>query len=288
MKLLSDARHLLHRAGIDVTRWPHRPDDGVIDWALSEVLQSRGINCVIDVGGNRGHFAQRLRELGYAGRIVSFEPSPTVLPVIRAAAERDQDWIVRPVGLSSKPGEAELRLHKGPELDSLLDALPGVVEQLPIMAETGTATIVMSTLAAEFPKVIAGIAEPRVLLKSDTQGYDAEVLRGAGDDGLPPAVLAVMVELAAQPIYYDQPAMTTVMELVMSDGFTPVAFEPFFQSSDGLRMVELDALFMRPADGRPDWGRPRAASAPHGHSGHPAALLIRIRITAQFLSTAFY
>jgi FkbM family methyltransferase len=276
MKLLSDARHLLHRAGIDVTRWPHRPEDGVIDWALSEVLHTRDINCVIDVGGNRGRYAQRLRELGYTGRIVSFEPSPTVLPVIQAAAERDPEWTVRPVALSSKPGEAELRLHKGPELDSLLDALPGVVDQVPIMAATGTATIVLSTLAAEFPEVIAGIAEPRVLLKSDTQGYDAEVLRGAGEDGLPPAVLAVMVELAAQPIYYGQPAMTTVMEMVMTDGFTPVAFEPFFQSSDGLRMVELDALFMRPAGRGPDWGRPRESRAAHGHSGHPATLLIPI------------
>jgi len=94
----------------------------VIDWALDEVLRSRGVNCVIDVGGNRGQFARRLRTLGYTGRIVSFEPSPTTLPVISAAAARDPDWTVRPVALSSQPGEAKLRLHEGPELDSLLDA----------------------------------------------------------------------------------------------------------------------------------------------------------------------
>jgi hypothetical protein len=115
-----------------------------------------------------------------------------------------------------------------------------------------------------------------VLLKSDTQGYDAEVLRGAGEDGLPATVLAVMVELAAQPIYHGQPTMTSVMEMVMTDGFTPVAFEPFFQSSDGLRMVELDALFLRPAGRGPDWGRPRESPAAHGHSSRSAALLIRI------------
>ena len=122
----------------------------MIHWALAEVIRSRGINCVIDVGGNRGQTARRMRSLGYTGRIVSFEPSPTVLPVISAAAARDPDWIVRPVALSSQPGKAELRLHKGPELDSLLDALPGVVEQIPIMEETGTATITLSTLADEF------------------------------------------------------------------------------------------------------------------------------------------
>jgi len=119
MRLLTGARSLVHRAGIDITRWPHRPEDGVIDWALDEVLRSRGVNCVIDVGGNRGQFARRLRTLGYTGRMVSFEPSPTTLPVISAAAARDPDWIVRPVALSSQSGEAELRLHEGPELDAL-------------------------------------------------------------------------------------------------------------------------------------------------------------------------
>jgi hypothetical protein len=102
---------------------------------------------------------------------------------------------------------------------------------------------------------VAGIAEPRVLLKSDTQGHDMEVLRGAGEKGLDPAVLAVLVELVAQPIYSGQPAMSAVIDVIMNDGFSVVAFEPLFESSDGLRPVELDGLFMRPAPvDSPDWG----------------------------------
>ena len=225
MKLLTDTRHLLNRVGIDVTRWPHRPEAGVIDWALAEIIRSRGINCIIDVGGNRGQSAQRMRTLGYTGRIVSFEPSPTVLPDIRAAAAKDPDWTVRPVGLSSKPGQAELRLHKWAELDSLLDSLPGVTDQIPLMEGTGSATITLSTLEDEFPGVVAGIREPRVVIKCDTQGHDDEVLRGAGSKGLDEAVAAVLVELWAQPIYDGQAPMTTVMDLIMNDGFTPVAFE---------------------------------------------------------------
>jgi FkbM family methyltransferase len=254
MKLLAKARRLVRRAGIDVAPWPHRPEDGVIDWGLAAVMRSRGINCVIDVGGNRGQFARRLRALGYSGRIVSFEPSPTVLPLIQAAAERDPQWTVRPVALSGQPGHAELRLHKEPQLDSMLNALPGVTNDIPLMEEVGTATITLSTLEAEFPEIIAGIDEPKVLLKSDTQGHDVEVLRGAGAKGLDPAVVAVLVELAPLPVYSGQPAMTTVMERIMADGFDAVAFEPLFESSDGLRMVELDALFMRSAQDRPDWG----------------------------------
>lgn len=262
-------RNLMHRAGFNITRWPpHRPDDGVADWALEAVLRTREINCVIDVGGNLGHFGERLRALGYRGRIVSFEPSPSTLPVITAAAAKDGRWEVRPVGLSSAPGTAELRLHEGPELDSLLTAIPGVVDQIPIMAETGTVTVSLSTLATEFPSIVAGIDSPRVLLKSDTQGHDAAVLRGAG--GLPPEVVAVLVELAGQPIYTDQPKMTEVMDILLDDGFTPVAFQPLFVSPDGLRVVEFDGMFMRSAIGRPAWGQSFLAAATDAASPAPA------------------
>jgi FkbM family methyltransferase len=249
MRLPGSVRYLVRRAGFDVVRWPRRPDD-VLDWALAEVLRSRDVNCVIDVGGNRGNFGRLVRALGYTGRIVSFEPSPSTLPALRAVAARDAQWEVRPIGLSAEPGTAELRLHKGPELDSLLTALPGVVDQIPIIAEIGTAEVTLSTLAIEYPRIVKGIDEPRILLKSDTQGHDAEVLLGA--NGLPPEVVAVLVELSAQPIYAGQPRMTKVMDILLDDGFSPVAFQPLFRSSDGLRIVELDGLFMRPAPGLPD------------------------------------
>jgi FkbM family methyltransferase len=241
----------VRRAGFDVVRWPRRPDD-VLDWALDAVLRSRDINCVIDVGGNRGNFGQLVRALGYTGRIVSFEPSPSTLPALSAVAARDAQWEVRRIGLSAEPGTAELILHKGSELDSLLSALPGVVDQLPIIAEVGTATVTLSTLEIEYPSIVSGIQAPRVLLKSDTQGHDAEVLLGA--KGLPPEVVAALVELSAQPIYDGQPRMTKVMDILLDDGFNPVAFQPLFSSSDGLRMVELDGLFMRSASDLPDWG----------------------------------
>jgi hypothetical protein len=64
----------------------------------------------------------------------------------------------------------------------------------------------------------------------------------------------VLVELVALPFYDGQRAMTTVLDLIMNNGFAAVAFEPLFESSDGLRMVELDALFMRPQADSPDWG----------------------------------
>jgi FkbM family methyltransferase len=250
----------MNRAGIDITRWPRRPDDDALAWFLDRVIRLHKINCVLDVGGNRGDFGLLVRSLGYTGRIVSFEPSPTVLPALNAVAERDGSWKVRPVGLSSESGTAELHLHKGPEVDSLLVQVPGIADRVPLFKEIGSATITLSTLAAEYAEAVAGLDEPRVLLKCDTQGHDLDVLKGA--HGLPREIVAVLVELAAQFVYQGQPRMTRVMDLLLDEGLAPVTFQPVNRSDDTLRMVEADGLFMRSTPDTSDWVPSTEASEP--------------------------
>jgi FkbM family methyltransferase len=242
-------REPLRRAGIDVGRWPRRPDDDVLGWALAAVLSARQVNCVLDVGANRGQFGRQLRSLGYAGRIVSFEPSPAVFPDLSAVAARDGQWKARPVALGAKPGEAELHRHVDSHFDSLhgnvsKDAQPDSIGSFPEYTEVDTVTVTLSTLAAEYPDAVAGLSEPRVLLKSDTQGNDLDVIAGAG--GLPAPVVAVLVELSVQAIYQGQPRMTRVIDVLAEEGFIPVAFQPVSRSLDDLRVVEFDGLFMRP------------------------------------------
>lgn len=54
------------------------------------LIRDRKIDLVLDVGANRGQFATALRdELGYRGRIVSFEPLKDVFPLLQQAAAQD-------------------------------------------------------------------------------------------------------------------------------------------------------------------------------------------------------
>ncbi len=243
------ARALLRRAGVDIIRWSKRPDDVLVQWVISSLVETQGINCVLDVGANEGQFGKLIRFLGYHGRIVSFEPSPVTFQKLNQLASRDGSWQTRQVGLAAQAGTAELHMHDDSIFDSLHSSLlrrtelPDVIDAYHGYADTSTSTVTLSTLAAEYESAVAGISNPRVLLKSDTQGHDLDVIIGA--QGIPEHVVAVLVELSVQPIYEDQPYMTQVMDRLKEEDFLPIAFGPVTTWFDKLQVIEFDGVFVR-------------------------------------------
>ena len=75
------ARSLLRRLGVEVIRYAPRNFPHLRRPLL---LEEERIDVVLDVGASDGAWARGLREAGYRGRIVSFEPLPG------EPAERDE------------------------------------------------------------------------------------------------------------------------------------------------------------------------------------------------------
>lgn len=59
---------------------------------LLRFLVERQITLVLDVGANAGQYARGLRDLGYRGRIVSFEPLAETFAAQKDAATGDKQW----------------------------------------------------------------------------------------------------------------------------------------------------------------------------------------------------
>ena len=62
---------------------------------LIDFLQSRSVDCVLDVGANEGQFGRWLRNHGYSGRIISFEPISAAYQLLLAEAAGDVSWEAR-------------------------------------------------------------------------------------------------------------------------------------------------------------------------------------------------
>ena len=79
-------RQSLRRLGYDLHRFlPAASPDAALQKALSHFR----IDLVLDVGANTGQFGKRLRTLGYAGEIISFEPLADAHALLQAAAAAD-------------------------------------------------------------------------------------------------------------------------------------------------------------------------------------------------------
>src|SRR4051812_15778692 len=81
------------------------------DAQLRRLLEFVGIDLVLDVGANCGHYAVAIRAHGYTGRIVSFEPLTSAHAALQVAARGDQKWQVAPrMALGDAAGEVTIRV----------------------------------------------------------------------------------------------------------------------------------------------------------------------------------
>src|SRR4051812_26932759 len=110
---------------------------------LRAVLESRAIDCVLDVGAHTGGFGVALRSLGYAGEIVSFEPAAASFGALESRAREDPRWEVHRLALGSAEGVAQLNVAHGANFTSFLaptafsverfgDSAVAHVEQVPV------------------------------------------------------------------------------------------------------------------------------------------------------------
>ncbi|WP_139977394.1 FkbM family methyltransferase [Nocardioides litoris] len=236
----------------DPLRRQRRLSEEARDAHLAWLLDALEVDLVLDVGANQGQFGRALRDLGYAGRVVSFEPAAGPRAALEDAAAADPAWDVRPWALGSADAEAELHaVDEQTELGSLRPASDFGRAWKDVMGRTRSETVVVRRLDGAWADVAGDPPARRVLLKLDTQGHDLEAFRGAGDlvrAGGP--VVAVLTEVALVPIYDGVPTMTEhLAELAAAGwalaGLTPVSFDP-----PTLRAIELDALLVRdPASG---------------------------------------
>ena len=63
------------------------------------LLQHYGVDTIYDVGANEGQYVKEMRDLGFTGRFVSFEPLTAPFSVLAKRAHRDERWNVEQTAL---------------------------------------------------------------------------------------------------------------------------------------------------------------------------------------------
>lgn len=232
-------RRTANRFGIDIHRY--RPAES-LGSRLSMMLEHHGVDVLLDVGANIGQFAREIREAGFGGRIVSFEPLQDAHAKLLQKSDHDDNWQVAPrVAIGDQEGQVEINVAGNSFSSSILNMLPDHEKAAP---DSSTVGVEQTPLA---PLDIAARSYLRdddlTFIKIDTQGYEDRVLEGAAD--ILARAAGLHVELSFVPLYEGQPLFDEIVEQVRAAGFCMWNIWPGIFDPESGRMLQADATFFR-------------------------------------------
>jgi len=193
---------------------------------LRKLFRLLGIDCVLDVGANIGQYHDFLREeVGFKGKIVSFEPIPTHVDALRERSVEDSEWSIEGYALGAVAGNLALNVMSSTTFSSFLAPKPSTPK---CFAESNEVreqiTVPIKRLDEVLPRLLETLRFRSPYLKLDTQGFDLEVIRGALQ--CLSQVRALQTEASVRPIYEGMPDFATVQRALEDLGFQPSGIFP--------------------------------------------------------------
>jgi FkbM family methyltransferase len=207
------------------------------------MLAYHGVDLLLDVGANIGQFAQSIREAGYQGKIVSFEPLAEAHSRLLQASRLDPVWEIAPkVAIGANEGEVEMKVSNNSFSSSVLTVLPDHIRAAPESACIGVENVRLSMLDTASRDYLEIAQAPFV--KIDTQGYEDRVLDGATE--VLEKVVGLHLELSFVPLYEGQPLFDKVIDRLYEAGFHVWGIWQGIHDPVSGRMLQVDATLFRP------------------------------------------
>ena len=242
--MTSFIKYLAHLCGFEIRRFTPSNSDSA---QFMRQLNSHGINLVLDVGANVGQFGRKnLRDAGYRGRIVSFEPLNTAWKSLSVESARDPLWTVAPrMAIGSEGGEIDINVAQNSVSSSVLDMLPDHRKFAPQSAYVAVESVPIRRLDEVAHQYF--FPDSKVFLKIDTQGFEDFVLQGA--DGILDSIVGIQLELSLIPLYSGQQLYDEMIQRMKNAGFDLWGISSAFVDVDSGRTLQVDATFFRMAQG---------------------------------------
>lgn len=231
-------RKALWRFGLDLRRFDAR----VSEAQLVQQLTQHKVDVVLDVGANVGQFATRLRDAGFTGQIISFEPSTAAHALLTQTARYDKNWKIAPrMALGDHAGQISLNLAGNSMSSSVLPMLSSHLNAAPASRYVGSEEVVLHTLDEMIPEFTS--PGDHVFLKLDVQGFERSVLQGA--KGTMPRIAGIQLELSLVPLYEGESLFQPMLDELDGYGYEVWSLVPGMVEQDTARLLQVDAVFFR-------------------------------------------
>jgi FkbM family methyltransferase len=237
MNLKALVRPMLNRLGYELHRVSRDGDLGRDPFRDMRKLSARDRRLVVfDVGGNVGQSVERFRKTLDDPIIHSFEPEPATFAELRRRKGDVPGVRLNDFALGARRGTAELNRNTFSDMSSILQ--PGRDSWGTIEGKTPIEIRTLDEYCAD-----NGVTHIDIL-KSDTQGYDLEVLKGAEQLIAHRRIKLIYLEIIFSRMYEKLPRADEVYAYLADRGFSLVSFYEIHYQQE--RAGWTDALFIDP------------------------------------------
>lgn len=232
-------RTLVRGLGYDVVRYSEALTSA--NARRLRVLKDNRVDVVLDVGASEGNFGEKLRQSGYKGKIISFEPLSDSYQKLVAVSRQDGTWQAVHTAIGDHDGEASINVSGRNTSSSLLPMAPSHVAAAPDSAYVSHEQISVKRLDTVLKDLIR--PEDRLYLKIDVQGYEASVLAGATETLK--ATQVVEVEVSMVPLYEGSMLYAQMIQTLDAVGFHLISWEDVLTDPRTGYVLQSDCIFVR-------------------------------------------
>ena len=232
-------KRLLHRFDLEFRNFSVEKSENARFFTM---LSYHHVNTIFDIGANEGQFGVILRDFGYRGKIISFEPLTQAREELLKISQKDSLWKVAPqAAIGDENGEIEIHIAGNSESSSILEMLDSHIEAAPNSKYIGNEKVPLRKLDTLAPDFIE--KDSVVFLKIDTQGYEEQVMNGAHD--LMKNIVGLQLEISLVPLYEGHSLIDEMLQNLKEKGFELWGVSTVFSDPNTAQLLQIDATFFR-------------------------------------------
>lgn len=209
-------------------------------YGKTQLLKQSRIDLVLDVGANQGQFAKLIRNIGYKGLIISYEPLENAFQILKKNSLNDKNWEVFNFGLGHKNGIFTINEARNSYSSSLLEISERHLNEAKDSDYVSKYEIKIKRIDDFFNKLRSNYHN--IFLKIDTQGYEEKVLLGASKSLK--HIKIVQLEVSFEELYKGEKLFLDICNFMDELGFRVTSLEPGFISKKSGMMLQSDIIFL--------------------------------------------
>ena len=205
-----------------------------------KIINNNNINLLFDIGANTGQYARKMRNLGFKGKIISFEPLNDVFAILKQAAAHDRNWIVNNYALGNEDSTGVINVSQKSDCSSILNMMPEHKESASGLEYVAQQEIEIKKLDTVFNSFTG--KSDNVMIKIDTQGFEKNVIDGAvGSLG---GIRIIQIEMSIVPMYENEMLFVEMIGYLKNKGFQLYSLENGHYNRNTGQLLQVDGIFV--------------------------------------------